>query len=187
MKQEYQDFLFQFIFDGDYYPEIDSHVGEKKLLIEILTELDSKDLYTFATELNGSFLLGLVFYDSYRSMVPDANKLKFLSFTWDMFCTQMSSEDSDGSHPWRAMNDLFFDMDDPWFREDIIRHEFPLYNNLYVMCHMYCYGWWKDIEHFLAELCEFQTKYYIVPFLEELGKKIDKVELLNIHIGQEKS
>ena len=55
------------------------------------------------------------------------------------------------------------------------------------MGHTYSYGWWKDFPHFLNELFEFQTKEFIVSFLEELGDKLDKVAPLNIHTGQEKS
>ena len=200
MKQEYQDFLFKFTSDEDFFCE--PVTGVESILNELLSEITEKELIAYADSFEDRFLLGFDFF-ACAEIVAEKNKEKFLAFTWVMFRDGADDKKTDGFHPWMGQFNPLEPYQHPdcrnsaWFREGVIRHE--LQDGLYAMGHTYSYGWWKDFPHFLNELVEFQTKEFIVSFLEELGEKLDKVALkeygekldkiepLNIHTGQEKS
>ena len=51
-----------------------------------------------------------------------------------------------------------------WFREGAIRFELKGYKEQHILVpleYTFQYLWWKNIEHFLGELCEFQTNDFI--------------------------
>jgi hypothetical protein len=63
------------------------------------------------------------------------------------------------------------------------RFEFEKYEEQHILVpleYTFKYRWWKNIEHFLDELCEFQTKDFILIFLKQLGKKLDKDKQLSM-------
>ena len=200
MKQEYQDFLFNFTSDEDFFCE--PVTGVESILNELLSEITEKELIAYADSFEDRFLLGFGFF-ACADMVAEKNKEKFLALTWVMFGDEQDDSKTDGFHPWMGQFDPLEPYQHPdcrnsaWFREGVIRHELQV--DLDAMGHTYSYGWWKDFPHFLNEFFEFQTKEFIVSFLEELGEKLDKVALveygekldkiapLNIHIGLEKS
>ena len=200
MKQEYQDFLFKFTSDDNFFCK--PVTGIDSILNELLFEITEKELIAYADSFEDRFLLGFDFF-ACAEIVAEKNKEKFLAFTWVMFRDGADDKKTDGFHPWMGVDNPLEPYQHPdcrnsaWFREGVIRHE--LQDGLHAMGHTYSYGWWKDFTHFLNELFEFQTKEFIVSFLEELGEKLDKVALeeygekldkiapLNIHIGLEKS
>ena len=188
MKQEYQDFLFNFTSNEDFFCE--PVTGVESILNELLSEITEKDLIDYADSFEDRFLLGFDFF-ACAEIVAEKNKEKFLAFTWVMFRDGADDKKTDGFHPWMGQFNPLEPYQHPdcrnsaWFREGVIRHELQV--GLHAMGYTYQYGWWKDFPHFLNELVEFQTKKFIVSFLEELGEKLDKIELLNIHTGLEKS
>ena len=188
MKQEYQDFLFNFTSDEDFFCE--PVTGVESILNELLSEITEKELIAYADSFEDRFLLGFDFF-ACAEIVAEKNKEKFLAFTWVMFRDGADDKKTDGFHPWMGQFNPLEPYQHPdcrnsaWFREGVIRHELQV--DLDAMGYTYSYGWWKDFPHFLNELVEFQTKKFIVSFLEELGEKLDKIELLNIHTGLEKS
>ena len=198
MKQKYQDFLFKFTTDD--HLSCEPVMGCESILNELLYEITEEELIAYAESFEDRCLLGFGFFDC-ADMVAEKNKEKFLALTWVMFGDQQDDSKTDGNHPWMGLFNPIEPYQHPdcrysaWFREGVIRHELYLTS----MGWTYNYGWWKDFSHFLNELFEFQTKEFIVSFLEELGEKLDKVALeeygekldkiapLNIHIGLEKS
>ena len=70
-----------------------------------------------------------------------------------------------------------------WFREGVIRFELNEYsdeNILVPLGYTYNYRWWKNIEHFLDEVGELQTKDYLLNLLNGLGNRLKKTEQLNL-------
>ena len=97
MKQEYQDFLFKFTSDEDFFCE--PVPGVESILNELLSEITEKDLIDYADSFEDRFLLGFDFF-ACAEMVAEKNKEKFLAFTWVMFRDGADDKKTDGFHPW---------------------------------------------------------------------------------------
>tara|TARA_B110000503_G_C6809435_1_gene274408 strand:- start:175 stop:540 length:366 start_codon:yes stop_codon:yes gene_type:complete len=82
MKQEYQDFLFQFTSDDRFFCE--PVTGVESILNELLSEITEKELIAYADSFEDRFLLGFDFF-ACAEIVAEKNKEKFLAFTWVMF------------------------------------------------------------------------------------------------------
>ena len=190
MRKEYQDFLNNFATDEDILNDLELKQSDKSILNNLLRETMPDELITFTKDRKGSWLSGFNFFDNCCNAVLETNKVKFLEFTWIMFSDQASAE-KDNHHPWCGVFDPLHEADFKsrrtlWFLEGVIRFEFTLQDKflpgsfLLVMDHTYNYNWWNNIEHFLDELCQFQSKEFVIKFLQKLSKKLNKQEKLSL-------
>ena len=192
MKKEYSNFLFNFTTDENYWTEFEVTSEHRLLINKILKELTYEEYETFVKQLDDRWVLGFEFFDGCIDFVDEENKEKFLELVWDMFCDQMDSRKSDGFHPWMGQfnplrgistEDDFETRASRWFREGTIRYEFSIYSDediLIPLGYTYSYGWWRNIEHFLKEVCEFQTKDFLMNLLVRLGNRLKKDGQLNL-------
>ena len=176
MKQNYKDFLVKFTSTGDY-PEPVIQFHDRGMVNNFLKDVSSKELAAYVSKTNDRWLVGFPFFDGCINFVELSNKKKFLEFTWVMFADQDGDTKPNAFHPWKGQfNPLDGEERDSksseWFREGAIR--FELDETLSALEWTYKYGWWSSIEHFLNELCMFQTNDFVVAALSELAKKMNK-------------
>ena len=190
MKKEFEDFLFNFTTDyigfRDDPEKLKVQATHRVLINDLLKEVSAKDVKKYASQLNNRWLaLGFKFLDECIEFVDGQNKVKFLEFVWLMFAFERDQTDW---HQWSGQFDPLYEAKPDWkyakwFREGAIRFELKGYKEQYILGpleYTFQYLWWKNIEHFLGELCEFQTNDFILIFLKQLGKKLDKDEQLSI-------
>jgi len=189
VKKEFEDFLFNFTTDDDLDGsprELSDR--EAELLNPLLTNVSEQDLLDYISTIGERFFNGFFFFNSCFDKIDLTNKEKFLQFTWIMFADQADDTKTEGYHAWMGQFDPLCGEEADhkyakWFREGIIRFEFEKYEEQHILVpleYTFQYLWWKNIEHFLDELCEFQTKDFILIFLKQLGKKLDKDKQLSM-------
>ena len=184
MKKEFKDFLFRFTDEENADFKIKS--TERDLLNNILREVSTQELAMYASQLNNRWLLGFTFWDACFDFVEEKNKVKFLEIVWIMFSSEKDKEDW---HPWDGQFDpLYGEKRDSkkakWFREGVVR--FELDETLLPLQYTFNYGWWNNIEHLLGDLCKFRKKDFLINFLINLAKKINKVEQLSLSLEMDK-
>lgn len=191
MKKEFSNFLYNFTTDEECFTEFEVTPDHRILINKLLNEISDEDMSTYIKKLGERWFLGFEFFDKCIDFIDEANKEKFLELVWNMFSDQMDSSKSEGFHPWMGQFNPFeldeesdFETRAPrWFREGTIRHEFSIYSHediLIPLGYTYSLGWWKNIEHFLKEVCEYQTKEFLMNLLLRLGNRLKKDEPLNI-------
>jgi len=181
MKKEYSDFLFNFTTDENYWTEFEVTSDHQLLINKLLSELTDKDFETYVKKLGERWFLGFEFFYKCIDFIDEDHKEKFLELVWDMFFDQMDSSKTDGWHPWMGQfnpldGDDFESRVSRWFREGVIRFEIDE-DDILGSANLFLYpSWWINFEHFLVEVCEFQSKDFLINLLTELSKKLKKDE-----------
>lgn len=182
MEQKFKDFLYHFTTDDHWV--LDFQVKpEHAILINDLLRLNSVlDLQNFAEQIGDRWFVGMHFLFQCFEHVHDANRLAFLEFVWEMFWNGTFSENTDGFHPWVGYFDPL-DEEDPktkfatWFREGVIRFELnedDIEGSLSSSVNPY---WWENLNHFLNEVCAYQSPECLFNVLDYFANKIYEQEL----------
>ena len=191
MKQEFTNFLFNFTTDEEYFTEFEVTPDHRILINKLLNEMTDEDFGTYVKKLGERWFLGFEFFYKCIDFIDEKNKEKFLKLVWGMFSDQMDSSKTDGFHPWMGQFNPF-ELDEEvdfetrasrWFREGTIRYEFSIFSDediLFPLGYTYSLGWWRNIEIFLDEFCEFQTKDFLLNLLNRLSDRLKQDDRLNL-------
>ena len=190
MKKEYSDFLFNFTTDDigfyDFNKPLKIQPQQEVLLNDILNEVTTPELEKYSNQLHNRWLAcGFEFLNTCIEFVGEQNKVKFLEFVWLMFAIERAETEW---HSWNGKFDPLYEVKPDtkfakWFREGVIRFEFKEYSGEHILVPLgntYNYRWWKNIEHFLDEVGELQTKDYLLKLLDALGQQLKKDEQLSL-------
>jgi len=177
MDRKFKDFLYNFTTDDHWVLDFEVEPKHAILINDLLCLYSVDDLQSYAEQVGDRWFVGMHFLFQCVEYVDDTNRLPFLEFVWEMFRNGTSNENTDGFHAWVGSFDPIEGEElnsrlATWFREGVIRFELDqddIDGSLNWSVSPY---WWKSLDHFLAELCAYQTTGCFLKALEYFANVI---------------